>query len=266
MTNAISSLELDQVSIWLGGKQILSEVSFAIAPGEFTGLIGTNGAGKTTVFRAILGQIRPSGGKVIIAGRDRSKGDTSVGYVPQKVQIDPDVPLRARDLVALGLDGNTLGLSRRSVADKELIEETLEAVGAETIANRRVGTLSGGELQRVLIGHAIISRPQILLLDEPLANLDIKSEHEIVDLLSTITTDQNLSILISAHDMNSLLPFMDRVIYLAGGRCASGTAEQVIRTEVLSELYGFRVSVIHVDGRVVILADPPPMQAKNKVT
>src|SRR6201999_3461617 len=133
-------------------------------------------------------------------------------------------------------------------------EEMLQAVDAERFADARVGTLSGGEQQRVLIAHALISRPSLLLLDEPLANLDLPSGQEIVALLSRITREQGIAILISAHEMNPLLPAMDRIVYLAGGRAASGSAEEVVRTEVLSELYGHHVEVLHVHGRVLVVA------------
>jgi zinc/manganese transport system ATP-binding protein len=129
----------------------------------------------------------------------------------------------------------------------------LAAVGASAFADARVGNLSGGEQQRVLIAHALVSRPKLLLLDEPLANLDIRSEHEVVDLLAQICVQQNLAVLISAHDMNPLLPVMDRVVYVAGGRAASGTTDEVVRTEILSRLYGRPVTVLRLRGRVVVV-------------
>ncbi len=144
------------------------------------------------------------------------------------------MPMRARDLVALGADGGRYGLRLPSAARTEAVSEMLRAVDAEHFADARVGNLSGGEQQRVLIAHALISRPPLLLLDEPLANLDLRSGQEIVTLLARIAREQQIAVLLSAHEMNQLLPFLDRVVYLAGGRAASGPAEQVITTEVLS--------------------------------
>ena len=172
-----------------------------------------------------------------------------IGYVPQKIQLDPDMPVRARDLVGLGLDGQRLGLPLPSAGRRARIDEMLHAVGAAQFGDARVGNLSGGEQQRVLIAHALISRPELLLLDEPLANLDIASEQEVVALLGRIAREQQIAVLISAHDMNPLLPVMDRIIYLAAGRAASGTTEEVVRTEVLSALYGQHVDVIRVHDR-----------------
>jgi zinc/manganese transport system ATP-binding protein len=247
-------LAVEEVSVRLGGRDVLKDVSFTIRPGEFTGLIGSNGAGKTTLFRVILGLQAPSNGSVRIAGRPRSRRNPQIGYVPQKYLLDPDMPLRARDLVGLGLDGHRLGISRPSHDKRRLIEEMLAAAEALSFADERVGNLSGGEQQRVLIAHALISRPQLLLLDEPLANLDLRSGHEIVLLLERIAAEQQIAVLISAHEMNPLLEVMDRIVYLAQGRAANGTTAEVVRSDVLSKLYGHRVDVLHVQGRILVVA------------
>jgi ABC-type multidrug transport system ATPase subunit len=140
----------------------------------------------------------------------------------------------------------------------------LTAVDALRFAGERVGNLSGGEQQRVLIAHALISAPRLLLLDEPLANLDIRSEREVIALLARIAKQQQIAVLISAHEMNPLLPVMDRIVYMAGGRAASGTTAQVVQPDVLSKLYGQHVDVIHIHDRILVVAgqgngpDPAP--------
>ncbi len=250
MTGA-PALELEDVVVELGGRTVLDHVSFSLAAGELTGLIGSNGAGKTTLLRVILGLISPSRGSVIMPNSGERR---SVGYVPQKFLLDPDMPLRGRDLVGLGVDGHRLGFPRPSRARRELVQRMLAAVDAEAFADARVGQLSGGEQQRILIAHALISGPKLLLLDEPLANLDLRSAREVVSLLSRIAREQGISVLISAHEMNALLPVMDRVVYLADGRAACGTADEVVRSEVLSRLYGHRVDVLRVHGRVIVVA------------
>jgi zinc/manganese transport system ATP-binding protein len=249
-------LSLDGVSVTLSGRPVLDNVSCAVDAGEFTGLIGPNGAGKTTLLRVILGLQRPAAGSVSVLGQTRSRRDRSIGYVPQKVLLDRDLPMRASDLVALGMDGNRFGVPLRSRVRTEAVREMLHAVDAERFADARVGHLSGGEQQRVLIAHALISRPRLLLLDEPLANLDIRSGQEIVSLLDRLAREQKIAVLLSAHEMNALLPVLDRVIYLAAGRAASGPAADVISSEVLSRLYGYHVDVLHVHGRVLIAAGP----------
>ncbi|HZE05357.1 MAG TPA: ATP-binding cassette domain-containing protein, partial [Solirubrobacteraceae bacterium] len=208
--------------------------------------------GKTTLLRVILGLQAPTAGRIRLGGRGRGRG--GIGYVPQKFLLDPDMPLRGRDLVGLGLDGHRLGLALPSRRRAARVEEMLAAVGAERFADARVGRLSGGEQQRILIAHALISRPRLLLLDEPLANLDLPSAQEAVSVLARISREQQIAILISAHEMNPLLPVMDRVVYLAGGRAASGTVDEVVRSEVLTRLYGHHVDVLRVHGRVIVVA------------
>lgn len=247
-------LEVDELSVSFGGRLILDQVSFSLAAGEFCGLIGSNGAGKTTLMRAILGLLSPTSGRIVRPERSASGRQPQIGYVPQKIALEPDLPLRARDLIALGLDGHRFGIPRRSSAQRAAVEEMLDAVDATHFADARVGNLSGGEQQRVMIAHALISRPKLLLLDEPLAGLDIRVTQEVVELLARIASTQQVAVLLSAHDMNPLLPVMDRVIYLAGGRAASGPAYEVVNTETLSRLYGHHVEVIHTQGRVLVVA------------
>lgn len=247
-------LSVEDVSVTLGGRRVLDRVSFTISAGGFCGLIGANGAGKTTLLRAILGLVPPSSGQVVVADGVRSRRNPEIGYVPQKVMLEPDMPLRARDLVALGIDGHRFGIFSLSSGRGQKVDEILDAVGATSFADARVGNLSGGEQQRVMIAQALVSRPKLLILDEPLANLDIRSAAEVVELLGRIAAEQRIAILLSAHDMNPLLPVMDRIVYLAHGRAASGTTDEVVRTETLSQLYGHRVEVIHVEGRVLVVS------------
>jgi zinc/manganese transport system ATP-binding protein len=249
---APGALSVDGVTVRLGGRTVLDDVSFALHAGEFTGLIGSNGAGKTTLFRVILGVQSPLSGHVRVGTGRRPAAD--VGYVPQKFLLDPDMPLRGRDLVGLGLDGHRLGLPLPSKTRRAKVEEMLDAVDARAFADARVGQLSGGEQQRILIAHALISRPRLLLLDEPLANLDLRAAQEVVRLLSRIASEQQIAVLISAHEMNPLLPVMDRIVYLAAGRAASGPVAEVVRSEVLSALYGHHVDVLRVHGRVIVVA------------
>jgi zinc/manganese transport system ATP-binding protein len=248
-------LRLEGIGVLLGGREILRDVSFTVRAGEFTGLIGPNGAGKTTLLKVILGLQAPTAGRVLLNGRPRPRrgGARLVGYVPQKLAIDPDMPLRARDVVALGIDGNRLGFPLPSAARRDLADEALRAVGAEAYAGARVGELSGGEQQRVMIAHAVISRPR-LLLDEPLANLDLRSEQGIVAVLARLAREQQIAVLISAHDMNPLLRETDAVVYVAAGKAAAGPTDEVIRPEVLSALYGSPVDVLRVHGRVLVVS------------
>jgi zinc/manganese transport system ATP-binding protein len=249
-------LRVEDIDVAIDGREILTDVNFRIDHGEFTGLIGANGSGKTTLFRVILGLQSPVRGQVTVHGEALSRSNRSIGYVPQKLLLDPDMPIRARDLVALGIDGNRYGFVRRTRADHLAVDEMLNAVDAQAFADRKVGGLSGGEQQRVLIAHALVSRPELLLLDEPLANLDPGSAQEIISLLHQVARQQHVAIFLSAHEMNPLLPVMDRVVYVANGHVASGTTEEVVRPDVLSALYGHHVDVLRVHGRVLVVTGP----------
>ena len=254
-------LRLEDVSVRLGGREVLKDVSLRISPGEFTGLIGPNGAGKTTLLRVVLGLQPVTSGEVLLDGAPRPHRDSSIGYVPQKLALEPDMPLRVRDVVSLGLDGQKFGIRLPSRARRELVSDMLAAVGAQRYADARVGELSGGEQQRVMIAHALISRPKLLLLDEPLANLDISSEQGIVSVLARLARAEHVAVLLSAHDMNPLMPVMDRIVYVAAGRVAVGDADQVVQPEVLSRLYGRHVDVIRVHGRILVVAAPEGVDA-----
>lgn len=186
----------------------------------------------------------------------------SVGYVPQKIMLDPFLPLRARDLVMLGLDGSRLGLPLPSRRRNACVDEMLAAVDAAAFADQRVGALSGGQQQRVMIAHARVRRPALLLLDEPLANLDVSSGAGIVALLRRLATEQQIGVLLSAHDINPLLPAMDRVIYLANGRAASGRTDEIVTSKVLSGLYERNVDVIRTQGRVLVVAGESEVPGK----
>lgn len=251
MSRESKALTVEGLGVSFPGRYVLADVQFSLQAGEFCGLVGTNGSGKTTLLRTILGFIKPHSGSVRVGS---GTGSPSIGYVPQKIGLDPYLPLRARDLVGLGLDGGRLGLPLPSAVRRQAIDEMLAAVGAMAFADQRVGNLSGGQQQRVLIAHALIRRPLLLLLDEPLANLDLRSTVEIVSLLHRISIEHRVAVLLSTHDMNPLLGAMDRIVYLANGRAVSGPVDQVVRTEVLSQLYGYHIDVVRVHDRILVVA------------
>lgn len=238
------------IAVRLGGAPVLEDVDLDVPPGAIVGLIGANGAGKTTLLRVLLGILRPHSGRV--HRPDRRAG---IGYVPQKISLDPHAPLRARDVVMLGLDGARLGIPLGRGRLRGVVDEALARVGATGFADARVGELSGGQQQRVLLAHAIVSRPALLLLDEPLASLDPVSARDVVVLLDELRRQSGVAIVVTAHDLTLLLPVLDRVAYLASGRAAVGTPAEVVRDDVLSELYRRPMRVIEAAGRTFVVAD-----------
>lgn len=243
-----TTLQVSGLSVTQGGRDILRQVSFDLPRGAFCGLIGSNGAGKTTLLRAIL-KLLPVQGSLTVNGR--------IGYVPQKLHFEPDLPIRVRDFVGLGLDGQRFGLVLPSHTRTERVNAALRGVEALEFAEQRIGRLSGGQQQRVMIAHALVRSPDLLLLDEPLANLDMKAAAEIVALLKRLCHERSMTILLSAHDMTPLLPVMDKILYLAGGKAICGAVQEVVRTEVLSALYGYHIDVIRVHGRILVVAGGP---------
>ncbi len=250
------AIAFEAVSVAFGRREVLRGLDFAVAPGSFVGVIGPNGAGKTTVLRLALGLVRPTRGAVRVLGQVVHRGSRALGYVPQSLAAEPDLPLRARDLVGLGLDGERWGLPLPSRTRRRRIDACLERVGALAYADEPVGTLSGGERQRLLIGQALLTDPQILLMDEPLANLDIRSGRAVIDLIATIARERQVTVLFVSHDVNPLVGVLDQVLYLADGRAVLGTVDQVVRSDVLSQLYGRPVEVVRVQGHILVFAGP----------
>lgn len=244
------AIALEDAAVELAGRTIWSGGSFSIPRGEFVGLIGPNGAGKTTLLRVLLGQLKPSRGRVSVLGAPARRGNRAIGYVPQHRTMEQDLALRAYDFVMLGLTGHRWGFGRSSAAERRKVEEALQAVDADHLAGEPVGVLSGGEQQRLRIAQALVTEPQILLLDEPLASLDLRSRHEIVDLVDRICRERGVTVLFVTHDLNLFLGVLDRVVYLLDCQPVAAPLEDVIRPDLLSRLYRAPVRIVQTtDGQ-----------------
>jgi zinc/manganese transport system ATP-binding protein len=244
---------LTQVAVHLGGRLVLQDMSLAIHPGEFVVILGPNGAGKSTFLKLLLGLVRPSAGVVEVLGRTPQRGNQDIGYAPQHRALDTELPLRARDMVGFGLDGHRWGTGLPNRSRTERIERAFMEVDALDLADAPVGHLSGGEQQRLLIAQALITDPRLLLLDEPLANLDLAHQKEVVGLVSRLNHTLGVTVLLVAHDINPLLSVTDRVLYIAHNRSRMGTPEEVITGEALTQLYGSPVEVIQAQGRFFVV-------------
>ena len=252
----MSFLEVQHVSKRFGRTNAVLDVSFELELGSVLGLAGPNGAGKSTLLRALLGLIPPAQGTIRVGGHTPRVGRADVGYCPQLRTLDRDTPLRASDLVGLGLDGHRWGFGGHSRAERDRrVREALADVGAVEYADASVGQLSGGEQQRLGIAQALLSRLRLLLLDEPLASLDLKSQAEIVSLVDRLRREHSMAVLFVTHGINPVLEAIDRVCYLANGRAALGTVDEVITSESLSALYGAPVEVVRAGGRIFVTTD-----------
>ena len=229
------------------------EASFNINRGEFVSIIGPNGAGKTTLFRLLLGLQHPLGGNIEIFNAPPRRGNPLIGYVPQRHGIDSETNIESLELVRLALSGKHWGFSL-SGRDRKVALGALRAVGSEELAHRSLNALSGGELQRIFLAEALVSSPELLLLDEPLSNLDLKREKDLVQLVNSVVRSRNVTALLIAHDINPLLPFLDKVIFIANGKVATGKPNEVLTSESLTALYGVPVEVLRDSrGNVAII-------------
>jgi len=226
------------------GGTIWHDADFAFGRGEFVAVIGPNGSGKTTLFRILLGLQRPTEGTVSVFGASPRRGNPRIGYVPQRHTIDNDTNIECLELVRLGLSGNRWGFNPFSRREQEEAYVALEAVGATELAHRPLGALSGGELQRIFLAEALVSNPDILFLDEPLSNLDIRRETDLLHLVNGVVRSRNVTAVLIAHNINPLLPHLDEVMYIANGRIATGKPSQILTSESLTALYGVQVEVL----------------------
>jgi zinc/manganese transport system ATP-binding protein len=208
--------------LWSGG-------TFEIAAGSMVGVIGPNGSGKTSLLELLLGLVEPSEGAVSVLGAAPSRGSSRIGYVPQNYTSAVGDAVRCRDLVALSLTGTTWGLRRRDPSWDGAVDAALASVGASDLASSRFARVSGGQQQRVAVAQALVNQPDLLLLDEPLANLDVRNQHDIVHLLS---------------DLNPLLAALDGAVYLLDGTARYGAIDTVVDPGLLSSLYGTAMKVV----------------------
>jgi zinc/manganese transport system ATP-binding protein len=259
------AVQFRHAAVRLGGRSIWSGVDLDVSPGEFVAVLGPNGVGKSTLVKAALGVIPLAAGTVSVLGRPPGEAGRQIGYLPQRRNFDPGMRVRGVDVVRLGSDGDRWGvplpggdrLFRSRREQRQRVDDVIEMVGASTYATRPVGQVSGGEQQRLLIAQALVRRPKLLLLDEPLDSLDLPNQASVAALVARICADQGVTVLIVAHDVNPILSYLDRVVYIAQGGAVSGTPAEVITSPTLSALYGTPIEVLRTsDGRLVVVGQP----------
>jgi zinc/manganese transport system ATP-binding protein len=247
-------VELEGAAVRLGNRTLWSDLTFTLTSKEFLAVLGPNGVGKTTLLKVLLGLVPVSSGVVRVNGAQPHRGNDEVGYIPQQRAFDQNLPIRARDLVGFGLDGHRWGVPLRSRARRQRIDEVLEAVGATTYADAPVGLLSGGEQQRLRIAQALLGDPRVLLCDEPLLALDLASQRAVTELIDRRRCNAGTPVVFVTHEVNPVLPYVDRILYLVRGRWAIGTPNEILTSERLSDLYGIPVDVLKVRDRFIVLS------------
>ena len=258
-------VSLRAASVRLGGRTVWDDVDLDVLPGEFVAVLGPNGVGKSTLIKAVLGLLPLSNGRLSVLGRAPGAANDRIGYLPQRRSFDAGLRIRGVEVVRLGLDGHRWGLplpgaqrwSARARAAAHRVAEVISLVDAEAFAERPIGELSGGEQQRILIAQALAARPELLLLDEPLDSLDLPNQSAIAGLVERICRAENVAVMMVAHDVNPILGYLDRVVYIAAGGVAAGKPSEVITAATLSRLYRTSIEVLSTaDGRLVVVGQP----------
>jgi zinc/manganese transport system ATP-binding protein len=260
------AVRLESAAVRRGGRIVWSDVSLSVGAGEFMAVLGPNGAGKSTLLEVILGLLPVSAGSASVLGMRPGEANPQIGYLPQRRSFDAGTRVRGVDIVRLGLDGGRWGVplpprlaGARARGRGERVEHVIELVGATGYAGRPIGELSGGEQQRLLVAQALVRRPRIMMLDEPLDSLDLANQRSVAALVQNLCRQEEVTVLLVAHDVNPILGYLDRVVYFAGGAAVAGPPEEVITAPTLSALYGVPVEVLRTsDGRLVVVGTPEP--------
>jgi len=260
-------IQFDNVTLGYRQRVVLRELRFTIRAGEFFGIVGANGSGKTTILRALLGILKPQSGQIIgylpaggvlpEGGRvvlSETPGAMRFGYVPQRGVLDEMYPLTGRDIVMMSRAAVCGPLQWPGAADRQVVQAALEQVGAGELADRPFRALSGGQKQRLLIARALASESRLLVLDEPTDGMDLEGQRSILDLIARLRAESGITVVYVTHRLNELANVVQRLLLLHAGQVRVGTADEVLTSEVLSAVYGVPVRVEEIDGRRVILA------------
>lgn len=247
-------VELDNAAVRAGTRTLWSGLDLALTEGEFLAVLGPNGTGKTTLLKVLLGLVPVSAGSVRVLGAPPRRGNHELGYVPQQQAFERSLPIRGRDLVRFGAEGHRWGLPLRAGTTRRRVDAVLRAVGASEYADAPVGLLSGGEQQRLRIAQALLGEPKVLLCDEPLLALDLASQRAITQLIDERRRSAGTPVVFVTHEINPVLPYVDRILYLVRGRWAVGPPADILTSERLSALYGIDVDVVKVRGRYLVVS------------
>ena len=249
-------VRLRDARLAFGDRTLWSGLDLDVAPGEYLAVLGSNGTGKTSFLRVLLGLLPLTSGTVRVNGTRPRADAARVGYVPQQRGFPARTPLRARDLVAQGVDGHRWGIRLHPRRVHRTVDELLERVGATDYADAPVGVLSGGEQQRLRVAQALAADPTLVLCDEALLSLDLHHQHVVSELVHEQRERSGCAVVFVTHDVNPIIEHVDRILYLANGSFRIGTPDQVLRSDVLSELYGTRIEVLRSNGRILVAGRP----------
>jgi ABC-type Mn2+/Zn2+ transport system ATPase subunit len=243
-------IEFQSVDLGYGHRSILTGVDLHVTPGDFLGIVGPNGSGKTTLLKAILGLLKPLGGRIT-----RQAEDLRIGYVPQRESVDTLFPLTVLDIVLMGRYARLGPFGRPGRTDRDFAMRALDHVGITDLAGRPYPNLSGGQKQRALIARALVGEPNLLILDEPTNGMDLVSERAIMELVRHLHDEDRITVLMVSHLLNTVVNYAKRIAIVGEGVVREGTVEEMVTGSRLSELYGIGVEVVDVGGRRVVLPE-----------
>ncbi len=246
-------LKVSHLTVHYNGRAALEDVSFELASGERIAVVGPNGAGKSTLFRVIAGVLEPTSGEVSVSGH-RPGGHICIAYLPQRSQVDWTFPVSVADVVMMGRVGR-MGLLRGPTAeDWQYVGDCLEVVGMAELAKRQIGQLSGGQQQRMFIARALSQEAELILLDEPLAGLDISAQEHIFRILDELR-QRGVTLMVATHDLDLAAGRFDRVMLINGRMLGVGPPAQVFTAEHLQEAYGGHLRLVQSDDGLMALSD-----------
>ncbi len=247
-------IRFDGVSLGYGSRVVLPRIDLEVREGDFLAILGPNGSGKTTILRAILGILKPLSGQVL--------APESCGYSPQRRALDAIFPFTVEEVVAMGLTAELGPLRRPGRRERDRVRRALAACGVRHLAERAFRELSGGQQQRTLVARALVTEPEVLILDEPTNDLDLTGEHEIMELIATLNQEGRTVVMVS-HLLNVVAHYATSVVVLHGGQLEAGEAAQVLTSERLSRLYGIDVVADRLGGRRAIVPRPVDPAARS---
>ncbi|GAA2510085.1 MAG: metal ABC transporter ATP-binding protein [Kocuria rhizophila] len=250
--DAAPAISLRDAELAFGDRVLWSGLNLDVAPGEYLAVLGANGTGKTSFLKVLLGLLPLTSGTVSVAGTRPRVAAAHVGYVPQQRGFPARTPLRAKDLVAQGVDGHRWGVRLHPRRVNRRVAELLERVGAAEYADAPVGLLSGGEQQRLRVAQALAADPSVMLCDEALLSLDLHHQHVVSELVHEQRERHGSAVVFVTHDVNPIIDHVDRILYLANGSFRIGTPDEVLRSDVLSQLYGTDIEVLRSNGRILV--------------